>query len=62
MFYLVDAHADTFVKAKDLNADIYDNDIQISIKKLQKFNNSLQFFCYLPCQHKSFRQLPLVSG
>lgn len=44
MFYLVDAHADTFVKAKALNADIYDNNIQISIKKLQKFNNSLQFF------------------
>lgn len=48
MFDLFDAHCDTFVKARDENKDIYDNDMHISIKKFQNFKSAVQFFavCY----------------
>ena len=52
MFNLIDAHCDTIVEMMDKKQELFDNNLHVSIKKLLKYDNVVQFFA-ICLAHKS---------
>lgn len=53
MFDLFDAHSDTFVKAMRNKEDIYDGNLHINIKKMEKFDSVVQVFAMCIANEKN---------